>query len=84
MWKSLHIFYYDNHDELLCFGILPIIKKYNIRQFFFIRYWEQGPHIRFRIKTDDDGLIEKIIEDIEKYISLNRSTKSIKGKYYNE
>lgn len=85
MWKSLHIFYYDNHDELLCFGILPIIKKYNIRQFFFIRYWEQGPHIRFRIKTDDDdGLIEKIVGDIEKYISLNRSTKSISGKYYNE
>ncbi len=84
MWRSLHIFYYDNHDKLLCCGILPIIQKYNIQQFFFIRYWEKGPHIRLRIKTNDDVLIEKIINDLEKYILANRSTASISKEYYND
>lgn len=84
VWRSFHIFYYDNHDQLLRCGILPTVKKYNLGQFFFIRYWEQGPHIRLRIKTDDDGLIKKIIDDIEKYISLNRSVADISGEHYND
>ena len=84
VWKSVHIFYYDNHDKLLYCNILPIIQKYQIEQFFFIRYWEQGPHIRLRVKTDDDVLFDKIIQDIEKYISLNKSEATISKKYYSD
>lgn len=82
MWRALHIFYYDHHDELLYNGIFPIIKKYKIKKFFFIRYWEQGPHIRLRINMDDNVLFEKIKKDIENYISLHRSEVVLSEKHY--
>ncbi len=73
MWQALHIFYYDKQDQLLYDGVFPIMKKYNIRKFFFIRYWERGPHIRLRINIEENTLFETIKKEISKYVSLHRS-----------
>ncbi|MCF0125078.1 MAG: hypothetical protein HUJ68_04865 [Clostridia bacterium] len=82
MWRALHIFYYDKQDEMLVNGIMPIIKKYNLTQFFFIRYWENGPHIRFRINIDDDKLFKNIENEVEQYIANNPSTAVLSEKAY--
>lgn len=73
MWKALHIFYYDKQDQLLYEGVFPIMRKYNIKKFFFIRYWERGPHIRLRINIEENTLFEAIKKEIGMYVSLHRS-----------
>lgn len=81
-WRCIHIFYYDNHDFIIRAGLTPILSRNNIENFFFIRYWENGPHIRLRIKDIDDQLFEKIKYDICNFIKTNPSKLIInKDKY---
>lgn len=52
VWLSYHIFCHNsrNHD-----AIIWILDRWCYKEnivYFFIRYWEGGPHIRFRIKGD--------------------------------
>ncbi len=56
-WTSLHIFLHGgNHatDRFLMEGIHPLVDRLNrqdeIESWFFIRYWEGGPHVRLRLK----------------------------------
>lgn len=52
-WLSAHIFYFDEPDSLLLDCVRPLVRELEKRElidsFFFIRYWEGGPHIRFRL-----------------------------------
>ncbi|QTJ37717.1 thiopeptide-type bacteriocin biosynthesis protein [Dolosigranulum pigrum] len=55
-WVSLHFYYYDQYKyDQLILKLLEFLKseKNNLKitQYFFIRYWEGGPHIRLRYKT---------------------------------
>ncbi|MBL0386965.1 thiopeptide-type bacteriocin biosynthesis protein [Tumebacillus sp. ITR2] len=53
-WLGLHIFYHDQskQDALLTEAILPAIRELQesekCREWFFLRYWEGGPHLRVR------------------------------------
>lgn len=59
-WLSFHIFIHDTsfHDEFILNHLYPVIqelfKKGLIYSWFFIRYWEGGPHIRVRLLIDKD------------------------------
>ncbi|MDF2534913.1 MAG: hypothetical protein K0R18_1072 [Bacillales bacterium] len=72
-WISYHAFLWDYtlFDEFLCDLFLEL-KKHSIKDFFFIRYWKGGPHIRLRVQkknsqTENDAhriltvSLEKII-----------------------
>lgn len=53
-WTSLHIFYHDvsKYDKFLlkiCTMLDQFRKEGKIEKWFFIRYWEGGPHIRVRM-----------------------------------
>lgn len=53
-WYAYHIFYFDD-PTLLLRQIYSILKKAQIKygnfDYFFIRYWNGGPHLRLRIKA---------------------------------
>jgi Lantibiotic biosynthesis dehydratase C-term len=55
-WLSAHIFYHDEQDSLLLDCLRPLVRQLEERElidsFFFIRYWEGGPHIRLRLGGD--------------------------------
>ena len=55
MWISYHVFYWDTSsiDDLII-NIFNEFSKEKIRNFFFIRYWEGGPHIRIRVREEED------------------------------
>ncbi len=59
-------------------GIAPFIERVKkdglIDQFFFIRYWEQGPHIRLRLKS----------KDLESGQELKRLIQTHFGTYFNK
>lgn len=52
-WISAYMFYEEPLDNFLVQAVKPIVeelKKRNlIKQYFFIRYWEKGTHIRLRV-----------------------------------
>lgn len=51
-WKSFHVFVWDYSlfDEIIE-NTYKYFEEVNIEKAFFIRYWEGGPHLRFRIET---------------------------------
>jgi thiopeptide-type bacteriocin biosynthesis protein len=52
-WVSLHIFYVGTLEPLLLDAIEPLVQDLRerklIQRFFFIRYWQEGPHLRLRL-----------------------------------
>lgn len=72
-WQSMHIFYYDNQDVILSECIDKILYENGVLDFFFIRYWENGPHIRLRLKDIGSIGFNKIMESIYNYIDINPS-----------
>ncbi|MDA6131158.1 hypothetical protein OSK38_27810, partial [Escherichia coli] len=74
-WKAYHVFYHGNLDILIQQCIKPITKKLLsegiAEKFFFIRYWEGGPHIRLRVNqlAEDSYKNEEIIvNQINKFL----------------
>lgn len=84
-WLSYHIFCHNliQHDRIIC-----ILNKWAIQEeiscFFFIRYWEGGPHIRFRIKTLEslNKNYHKILSELLESELSNDDIKLTKDQYY--
>ncbi|MBR5636658.1 MAG: thiopeptide-type bacteriocin biosynthesis protein [Pseudobutyrivibrio sp.] len=83
-WKSYHIFYHDGllQERLICECIYPLMKELkdggSISKWFFIRYWEGGPHIRLRflpIKDVENQVVSRIstfLEENKAQITISR------------
>lgn len=52
-WISLHVFYGKEQRTLLleCFtpALQNLVRQQAIKRYFFVRYWEGGPHVRLRV-----------------------------------
>ncbi|KXK60306.1 hypothetical protein AWW66_19495 [Micromonospora rosaria] len=52
-WLSWHAFHHGDHTRLITGAVDPLVASLQadgrIAQFFFIRYWEGGPHLRLRL-----------------------------------
>lgn len=52
-WVSVHAFYHGDLDELLTRAVAPLVEELTerkaVRAWFFLRYWERGPHVRLRL-----------------------------------
>lgn len=63
-WLSAYLYYNEPWEKLLAGAVKPFAEemKYTglVDQFFFIRYWEKGPHIRIRFKGDHDKLSKEV------------------------
>ncbi len=78
---SFHIHYAEPWEPLLIEAIRPLVKELFedrlITQYFFIRYWERGPHIRLRLKKEeniDEAIIIKTVQErISNFILKNPS-----------
>lgn len=55
MWHSKHLFIHDFGliDRFLSSHLFSVIDAITPDQWFFIRYWQGGPHIRLRYRFDD-------------------------------
>lgn len=67
IWISAYIYSDPPHEELLVEGVLPVVKKVMdaglASQYFFIRYFEKGHHVRLRCKTapENEGVVREMI-----------------------
>ena len=75
VWLAAHLYYSGNSDFFIIKAIAPfiqqVLKSKKVKHYFFIRYWERGPHIRIRFKGNSDVLINEIkpfiIDFFQKY-----------------
>lgn len=67
-WASFHIFYGGQTDALITGAIHPVVKDLldngDINAYFFIRYWNGGPHVRLRLRVNPATTNERLIEAI--------------------
>lgn len=68
MWISKHLFIHDYLliEEFLKDSLLPYLDKEKVR-YFFIRYWDGGPHIRLRYQTEPEAA-EKFEKDLDQLL----------------
>ncbi len=80
-WLAAYLYYSEPWETFLIEGVQPfinnVLESRLAEQFFFIRYWERGPHIRLRFKTDE-AILEKelkprMIDHFENYYQLKPS-----------
>lgn len=87
-WKSIHIFYHDiNKKELvLCNIIEPLINKLikegKLSRWFFINYWEGGPHLRLRMENIENSAFIEITDMIKAFIDSNPSSLIVTREQY--
>lgn len=52
-WVNVHVFYASNANPMLVECVQPLADRLRadglISGFFFIKYWMEGPHVRFRV-----------------------------------
>jgi len=55
VWESVHVFRHDDHDDLLLTQVAPLMAELVadglVLGFFYLRYWDGGPHLRLRMRT---------------------------------
>ncbi len=69
-WLAAHIYYAEPWDTFLTTAVAPFIAQLQatekLERFFFIRYWERGPHIRLRLKITPE-ILHNIQSDLRAY-----------------
>jgi len=72
-WLSVYLYYAEPWENFLTSALNPFVLELEsrgwIEQFFFIRYWEYGPHIRLRLKSDSFILEEKVKPFLSEYFT---------------
>ncbi|MFD3269427.1 thiopeptide-type bacteriocin biosynthesis protein [Paenibacillus dendritiformis] len=88
-WLSLHVFYHDfsEFDKLILQMLVPVMKQVIVKQWcnswFFIRYWEGGPHLRLRILKPHPKAKAFIEGEIARYLDNHPSPVELtKEEYY--
>ncbi len=91
-WVSAHIFYHDSLDDLINGGIRPLVGELNslgmIDRYFFVRYWQGGPHVRLRLLPAFGMSWETVTKLIDKrigrFFSLHPSNTILRRDQYEE
>lgn len=75
-WQALHIFYGGSLDALLLDTLLPALErlkaKGRLSRFFFLRYWNGGPHIRLRVPAaEGPSVVFELKPELEEWMAAH-------------
>ncbi|MEN3613814.1 lantibiotic dehydratase C-terminal domain-containing protein [Plantactinospora sp. ZYX-F-223] len=81
-WVSAHAFYQGDQDHLLVNAVDPLVTELmsggRARGWFYLRYWDGGPHVRLRVLpavgADSDEIRETVDRRLAAYFRDNPST----------
>ena len=81
-WISLHIHRRGGMDHLLMGGVSPLIEHLRregvLARWFFLRYWDGGPHLRLRLLPNSGHNAEEVLSaarrTMERWVAHNPST----------
>ena len=68
-WLAAHLYYAEPWDDFLPNIVFPLVQQVqaDVSGYFFIRYWEQGPHIRLRFRAEPDVLESRVRPQLEQW-----------------
>jgi thiopeptide-type bacteriocin biosynthesis protein len=87
-WLSVHIFLFDTLASEACLldDIMPavrdLIAEGKASGWFFIRYWEGGPHLRLRLANVWPEVGERFLEQLRPKVELRRSDHAMTRESY--
>lgn len=81
-WISVHLFHRGSLDDLITGAVVPLIEDLSCSEalggFFFLRYWEGGPHLRLRLLPASPGHADQVrgtlIERCTRYLTDHPSS----------
>jgi thiopeptide-type bacteriocin biosynthesis protein len=63
-WISVHLFHRGNLDHLITGAVAPLVEDLTgsgaLGGYFFLRYWEGGPHLRLRLLPTSPSHAEQV------------------------
>lgn len=69
-WLAVYLFYEEPWERFLAEAVKPFaeraIRESWAERFFFIRYWEEGAHIRVRFEGDPSTLTGRLLPELTK------------------
>ncbi|MCL6299221.1 lantibiotic dehydratase C-terminal domain-containing protein [Streptomyces kronopolitis] len=72
-WVCAHVFYDTDQDALLTRCVQPLVSELEkqglIQRYFFLHYWEGGPHVRLRLLPARAGDRAEVTEAAERALS---------------
>ncbi|MBF7073480.1 thiopeptide-type bacteriocin biosynthesis protein [Glaciecola sp. MH2013] len=90
-WHAVHIFLSDPQQtesflvDVLAPNAQKLLQEKRISQWFFIRYWQGGPHLRFRFFCSDSNLISEVIDTLSVAAQHYKAPKALtKEEYYQQ
>jgi hypothetical protein len=86
-WVSVHVFHHGSHDDLITDGIAPAVARastvHEVRGWFFLRYWDGGPHVRVRVRTNTPHAVRQLLhEDIRCHLAAHPSVSTMDPAVY--
>jgi thiopeptide-type bacteriocin biosynthesis protein len=89
-WICWHLFYHSNQDAVLIEAVKPLVdglaEKGHLSGFFFLRYWDGGPHLRLRFRpaatASEAVVVESVESALQKRLRSAPSTASIDAATY--
>ena len=83
-WLAAYLYYSEPWEKLLSDAVLPFIDTMmaipGVDHYFFIRYWEKGPHIRLRFKGEKQVLEQKVTPAIIHHLKIILKNARLPGK----
>jgi hypothetical protein len=82
-WWSVHIFLFDPMASEACLldDVVPAVRELVARGkasgWFFIRYWEGGPHLRLRLANVEPEDRRHFLEQLQPKVDLRRSAQAM-------
>ncbi len=78
-WQSVHVFYHDFQKlDGLVRGLVEPLFSDRLKDipFFFVRYWEGGPHLRIRFLADHED-VRTVVDACEAYVYAAPCSKTL-------
>ncbi len=77
-WVSIHAYYHGDLDVLLREAVRPLVAEFRaaglIDGYFFLRYWDGGPHLRVRLSTGTGRDVEaRALDHLRGYLAARPS-----------
>ncbi|MBF8194495.1 hypothetical protein ITP53_54350 [Nonomuraea sp. K274] len=79
-WLSAHLHYRGDLDTLLRDAVAPLVRALGA-DFFFLRYWDGGSHVRLRLRGADEAVV---VGHMNAYFAAHPAPESMTAREYAE